>query len=342
MPGRDRACLGRGRMRTLLSLLSATALLAALAGCGALGGPAAPEDAGGTSASTQLEQSSIKVGVLPIVDVCALQRAQSAGYFQQEGLTVELVTIQGGAVALPQLVSGELDMTFTNWVSLFQAQVQGMGDFKLISPGYDAGQNTFVIMTKPGSPIRTPQDLDGKRISVNTFGNIAELTARSALQTNGVDANQVQFVAIPYPDMIAALQRDQIDAALLNEPFITQAAMTLGAVAVLDTASGPTANIPLAGVGVTAAFAEENPKTVRAFQRAVDRAQAEMANRSVVEQTLPTYSKIDSRTAALLNLGSWPTSFSETRLQRVADLMREFGLLNQPLDIEPMIMRSDR
>lgn len=323
--------------RSLISALGTAALLAVTVGCTALGGSdAAPAQS--APGGTGLEQPTLQVGVLPIVDVAYLQRAQSAGYFAEEGLTVELVTIQGGAVAVPQLVSGDLDLTFTNYATLFQAQAQGVGDFRLVASGYDAGADTFLMVTPPGSPVRTPQDLSGRRVAVNTFGNIVELTARSAIEANGVESDTVTFVDIPFPEMLPALQNGQVDAAVMVEPFITQAGTTAGTVGVLDTASGPTEGIPVGGVGATAEFVEQNPLTVAAFQRAVARAQAEMGDRSVVEQTLPTYTQITPETAALLNLGTWPTSLDATRLQRVADLMREFGVLTAPLDVAPMIL----
>lgn len=328
-----------GRLRALLSTFSAAALVA-VTGCSALGGSDAPPDPAASASTNGLEQTSLQVGVLPIVDVAALHRAQNAGYFAAEGLTVELVPIQGGAVAIPQLVQGDLDMTFTNWPSLLLAQSQSVSDFRLVNAGYDAAENTFLVVTKPDSPVKSPQDLAGKRVAVNTFKNVVELVARSALQTNGVDSNTVQFVDIPFPDMIPALQNGQIDAAVMVEPFITQAATSLGAVSVLDAASGPTGGIPIGGVAATAEFAQKNPNTVKAFQRALDKAQAEMADRSIVEQTLPTYSKINAETAALLNLGTWPTGLDATRLQRVADLMREFGVLTEPLDVAPLILPS--
>lgn len=329
---------GRSRCHKPLSLLGVTVLGAVLAGCGVLSGSDAEEgDSGGSGEG--LEQTSIQVGYLPIVDVAALHRAQLAGYYEQEGLDVELVQIQGGAVSIPQMVSGDLDATWSNWTALFQAQAQGIGDFRLINAGYEAGENTLLIMTKPDSPIKGPQDLAGKRIAINTFRNIAELTTRSALETNGVDPNSVQFVDLPFPDMIPALQNGQVDAAQFAEPFITQAATSFGAVSVLDAAAGPTEGIPFAGVAITDEFAQQNPNTVSAFQRALDRAQADLADRSVVEETVPTYSRIDPATASLINLGTWPTSLNETRLQRVSDLMREYGVLTEDLDVGPMLLR---
>ncbi len=326
----------RGRLRSRIVALGAAALLLAAAGCSALGGSDA-EPEGVEPAPGGLEKPSLRFGILPIVDVAALPRAQNAGYFAEEGLTVELVVVPSGAAAIPQLVNGELDMAFVNWPSLLLAQSQEIEDFRIVYPGYAAASNSFAILTRPDSTVKTPQDLAGKRIAVNTRGSINEVLALSAMQTNGVDASGVQWVDMPFPEMIPAMQNDQIDAAIMVEPFQTAASRNLGAVTVLDITSGPTADIPIAGGAATAEFVAQNPNTVAAFQRAVAKAQADMADRAVVEETLPTYTQIDAPTAALLNLGVWPTTLDTTRLQRMADLMREFGVLTEPVDVAPLL-----
>lgn len=319
------------RLQTLRAVF-ALVLTAAAAACSALGGA--------DPAAARLEKATIRVGMLPIVDAAHLQRAQTAGYFAAEGLTVDLVTIQGGAAAVPQLAAGQLDMTFTNYVSLLLAQSQHVGDFRLIDGGYQAGRDTFLIMTEPGGSIRSPRDLAGKRIAVNTQKNIAELTARSALETSGVESDSVTFVSIPFPDMAPALRKHDVDAAVMVDPYITDAARSFGAISVLDTVSGPTEGIALGGVATTAAFARENPGTVAAFRRALGRAQADMSDRSLVEQTLPTYTRITPDIAPLISLGSWPVALDRIRLQRDADLMREFGMLATDLDLGSVILPS--
>ena len=74
-----------------------------------------------------------------------------------------------------------------------------------------------------------------------------------------------------------------------------------------------------------------------AFRSAVARAQAEMSDRSVVERTLPTYTRITPDIAPLISLGTWPAALDRARLQRDADLMRRFGMLTD-LDVGPMIL----
>ena len=90
----------------------------------------------------------------------------------------------------------------------------------------------------------------------------------------------------------------------------------------------------------TAKFAEANPKTIAAFARAVERGAKDATNRKLVEQTIPTYTTIDKQTAALLDLPLYPTSLDAKRLQRVADLMQQFGLLSNHLDVSTMIVAS--
>ncbi|WP_214404339.1 ABC transporter substrate-binding protein [Pseudonocardia lacus] len=315
--------------------LAAAGLLLATA-CGALSGSEAePQQA--PAPGPVLEKAELQVGVLPIVDLAAVQRADRAGYFRDEGLDVELVTIQGGAVALPQLVGESLDLSWTSWPSVILAQEQGVSDFRILQPGYRTAEKSFQLMTMPGSAVRTPRDLVGKRVATNTFRSITEIMARSALQDAGVDPADVEFVELPFPDMMPALQNDQIDAAILLEPFITLAKAQLDATSILDVATGATADLPIAGVTATARFARENPNTLAAFERALGKAQSEMDDRTIVEQTLTGYTTVKPEIAPELTLGTWPSSLTADDLQRVADLMLRFGVLRQEFDVAPLL-----
>lgn len=329
---------GVSTRRAHLSLLAGAAVAAFDTGCSVLSGSEGESGSGG--ASGKLEKTSLRVGELPILDCAAINVAQDRGFFKQEGLDVKIVTVQGGAVAVPQLVSEDLDFAWSNWPSVFLAQSQGVSQFKVISGGYEAGTKTLAIMAKPNGPIKEPKDLEGKRVAINTFKNIVELTNRSAMQVAGVDPNKVEFVELPFPDMAAALEAGQVDAVTLNEPFITSAERDTGAKVVLDTATGPTKGIPIAGIVATKKFSEDNPNTTAAFRRAIDKAQGMLADRRVVEQIVPTYVNVDEQTTKLLQLGTWPTTINKTRLQRVADLMLEFGVLKQKFDVGPLMPKS--
>jgi NitT/TauT family transport system substrate-binding protein len=139
--------------------------------------------------------------------------------------------------------------------------------------------------------------------------------------------------------MPQALLTHQVDATVVLEPYLTTEEKD-GAVTVLDAASGPTSEIPIAGITASGNFVKDNPNTVAAFQRAVSKAQAEVADRSVVEKLLPTYTKITPDVAPLLNFGTWPTTVDATRLQRVADLMTQFGMIPAAFDVKPLLAET--
>ncbi|MBP2325215.1 NitT/TauT family transport system substrate-binding protein [Kibdelosporangium banguiense] len=304
-----------------------------LSSCSALGGSSESSQ----SSSGGLEQTKVTVGTLPIVDTVPLAIAQEKGYFKQEGLEVEVKSLPGGAAAVPGLANGELQFAFGNYVSFFTAQAKGVLDIKLVADAYQATQGMFLIMTGKGSEVGKPLGLAGKKIAINTKSNIVELTARSSLEAAGVDPKTVTFTEIPFPDMQAALERNNVDAAFMVEPYITQSERSAGMVPVLDAATGATQDVPIAAWATSAKFAQASPKTTAAFQRAIVKGQRDAADRRLVEQTVPTYAKVDKDTASLMNLGSWPTSLSAVRMQRVIDLMKKYGVLDKPIDPAAMI-----
>lgn len=317
------------RLSRLLAVV--TALACGLTACGnsADDGPAANPP----------ELTRITVGTLPIVDSASLYIAMKEGYFAEEGLDVELRTLSSGAQAVPGLRDGGLHFAIGNYVSFFASHAAGELDVRLVADAYQALPGTFLIMVPDPSAIRLPRDLAGKRIAVNTRANVVELIARSALRTAGVDLSTVTFVPVPFPEMANALSSRSVDAALMVEPYVTQLGRDHGAIPMIDAASGPTAQLPIAGWVTSAQLAAEKPNTVRAFQRAILAGQAAAAtDRAKVEQVLGEFIDVDAMTASLMNLGTWPATLEANRVQRVLDLMSTEGQLSRPIDLPAMIV----
>ncbi|OKI32577.1 thiamine biosynthesis protein [Saccharothrix sp. CB00851] len=326
--------------RRIFGVVSAVAMLAVVSGCGLLGG--SEEKPTEAAAPGKVEKAKITLGLLPILDVASVHVAIKKDYFKAEGLEVEVKYLQGGALAIPGLINGEIDIAFGNYVSFFTAEskeaAKAADGLKLVSDGYQAKPEMFLILAKANSPIKSPKDLEGKTIAINTFKNIAELTAKATLEANDVDPAKVTFKEFAFPDMEAAVENGLVDAAFMVEPFISRAQRNSGQITVLDAASGPTADIPIAGYAASGKFVKENPNTVAAFQRAMAKGQRDAADRPTVEPLLVEYAKVDKETASLVHFGEFPTTLDATRLQRVAGLMRTYGLLEKDFDVKPMLV----
>jgi NitT/TauT family transport system substrate-binding protein len=303
-----------------------------LTGCGG-----SENSATTATGSKGLEKTTIKVGALPIPDAVSLYIANAKNFFKDEGLTVEPQTITGGAVAIPMIEGGQLDISQTNYVSTFLAVSKGK-KIKLVGDAYQAGPNTFNIMVKKDSPIKTVADLKGKTILVNNLNNVATLAVETQLKVAGLTKTDVKFAEKPFPEMGNAVNTGQADAAWITEPFITANQSALGFQKLADTMTGQTENLPIAGWMATEEWAQKYPKTLAAFQRAISKAQQlASTDRKEIEAMLPTYTKIDAKTTSVITLGTYPSELNVNRLQKVADLMTEYGYLTSPIDVKSVI-----
>lgn len=319
--------------RVTTAVLGTVGILAAVTGCGLLGG-----SDNNAKSSDKLERTNLTIGAMPIMDSAPVQLAALKGYFKDEGLDVKLETVTGAATAIPKLISGDLQFTYGAYVPVFQAQAKGTGDFKFVADSYQTADNIFMIMVKKDSTIKDPKDLAGKKIATNTKNSITDLLARSAMETAGVDIKNIQWVEASFPDMGARLAAGDVDAAVILEPYVTQAERTNGAVPILDTSSGPTKDFPISGYTATADFVKNNPKTTEAVRRALMRASETARDRPTVEDAVVQYAKIDKQVAQLVRIGTYPTSLDRTRLQRTVDLMKKYKMLDKDINVDSMII----
>ena len=310
-----------------------TALALTAAGCGGDDKP--------SSSGTGLEKTTLNVGMLPVGDVAQLQLAQDRGFFKAEGLTVKTQVLQGGAEAVPKLRSKNLDMSFGAWEPFFAAQASGAIKLHAVAPAFNTGPGTHVILVPKDSPIKTVKDLVGKKIGINVKHNVGSLLIQATLQPQGVKLDdEKNFVAMPFPQMEAALKSHSVDAVQAVEPFNTQLQKSIGARLLVDLSQGPTAEFPLAGYVSTEEFAKKNPKTVAAFQRAVGKAQAMLTDKAVLAKVIPEYTKITPDVAAVLHYGSYPTTLNAADLKRVSDLMVKYQYIQSPIDVNAFVGNS--
>ncbi|HEY3467817.1 MAG TPA: ABC transporter substrate-binding protein [Amycolatopsis sp.] len=330
---------GRGRARQTALTFAAVTILAAVTGCGAL-------DPGASKASTDgrdPEKPQLTVSILPTTDLAPFWLAKDSGYFKDEGLDVESVIAASGQASLAKAISGEADISFSTYPPFFTASSTGAADMLLVADATSVNPKSNAIVAAPNSPVKTIYDLAGKKIAMTAKNTASDLLTRSVMQDHNVDYSTVKWVQIPLPNIAAALQQGQADAAYLPEPYITQAAQTVGAIPVIDINSGATQDFPLTGYGATRKWVRENPKSLAAFQRAMQRATHDAINdRARVEPLLVRFAKIDEDTAKLLTLPGYGSILDSRRLQRVPDLLLQLGAIEKPIDVNSMIAPQTR
>ena len=302
---------------------------------------------GGDAASTVVEQQDLNVAVVPAVDSAGFFVALHQGLFAQRGLHVTFVpAVSSETVINAQALDEPLDrvdISCGNYVSYIQAQenydrgrrssstndAMVAADLDIFAEGsvMETGAQGLYVM--PGSHIRTLADLEGKTIGVNAPGNILYLLAASVLADNGLSVSGVHFAYYPLPAMAAMLKAGKISAAVLPEPFASQAEQSMGVTLLADLDQGATTAFPVQGCAVTRQWAALHPATLAAFRTAFEQGQ-EIADtsRAAVEQAmeaLPSPLGLSPVTAAVMAVDSYPVGPVDTvRIQRVANVMRQF------------------
>jgi NitT/TauT family transport system substrate-binding protein len=314
---------------------------------------------GGNAATPGIEQPDLNVAVVPAVDSAGFFVALHEGLFTAHGLHVTFVpavssatVINAQALAKPR---NRVDISCGNYVSYIQAQEnydQGKRPSSASDPMVAANLDVFAegsvmkpgaqgLYVLPGSHVRTLADLEGKTIGVNAPGNILYLLAASALADHGLRVSGAHFAYYPLPTMAAMLKAGKITAAVLPEPFASQAELSMGVTVLADLDVGATSAFPVQGCAVTRQWAALHPGTLTAFRAAFEQGQ-EIAdtNRTAVEQAMEALPKplgLTRETAAVIALDNYPVGpVDPVRVQRVADVMRQF--LGFPVfDVRSMI-----
>jgi NitT/TauT family transport system substrate-binding protein len=305
----------------------------AIAACGGGGGgaPSVSSDASGDTTLNVQETAGVPSAFVAF--------GQAKGFFTKHKLKINLQSSQGGATAVPSLVSGKIQVAGSNVVSLLIAASKGL-PVEAIAPGtsaHGAGQKDFgALMVPKGSTIRDVKQLAGKTVAVNTLNNIAEVVVKASLQKSGVDPSQVKLREIDFPEMAPALAKHDVDAGFLIEPFVTIAKQ--GGNRVIDYSYVTTEpNLQVGAYAVSRKFAQQNPDAVKRYRAAVgDTAKYLMAHQSEFRTFLAERAKTPAKLAKAMELPTFTTSLNTASMQHTAGLVQQFGLVKDKVEVDKL------
>jgi NitT/TauT family transport system substrate-binding protein len=316
--------------------------LAALVGLGLLAGGCSG-GGGGSAAPGGLEKTTLNVVASPAMDSAGLYIAQERGLFAAEGLNVTIQETSNQTAAINSQLAQKFDVTVGNYFTYIRANgaAKHPADFRVLAAGSILQANNEQIMVRQNSNISTISQLVGKHIAVNAPNSMGTLLVSSVLTDNAVQAGQqAHFISIPFNNMATALATRQVDAAWMPEPYVAQAEEKVGAVPLADSDQGTTQSLPISGYMVTASWLKKYPNTAAAFRTAILKAQAIAAtDPAAIQQGMVKFAITQNRTAAIANPPQFPTQQNTVLLQRLADLMLKFNMLQQKYVVNPMIVK---
>ncbi|MET3926618.1 ABC transporter substrate-binding protein [Devosia sp. 2618] len=149
----------------------------------------------------------------PLVPNSVMDLALQEGYFEREGVDVELVRVQQTPSALAAIQAGDGEMANIGTDALLLLVAGGADDLRaVVSPNKSL---PFLIAAKDA--VATPADLAGKSFGIGRPGSLDQSLSTRVMIAQGVDPETVEFVALGQPNVRAqALMANQIDATTIS------------------------------------------------------------------------------------------------------------------------------
>ncbi|MHC3471431.1 ABC transporter substrate-binding protein [Streptomyces sp. 7R007] len=321
-------------MRRLLAGLCAGASLLAATACGSSdgGSPGRSTSSGGVT--------TVKVGIIPILDVAPLYLGQQKGIFEKHGLKLTMTPAQGGAAIVPGVVSGQFQFGFSNMTSLMIAQTNNV-PVKAVANGVNStgvdGKDFGATVVAKNSTIKSAKDLAGKKVAVNTLKNINDTTVRQSVRKAGGDPSKVKFVELAFDQMPAALDKGQVDAAMAVEPALSTI-LGQGGREIASSYVDVAKDLTVAMYFTSQSYAQKNPTVVKNFQAAMKESLTYAGGHpDEVRQVLTTYTKIPSTLLPKLTLPSWPAEPDRASIETLMKLGQQDGLFKSTPDLDKLL-----
>ncbi|NNG19263.1 ABC transporter substrate-binding protein [Naumannella sp. ID2617S] len=205
------------------------ALVITLSSCGA---PAsAPPGQGGNANSGGGSGDKIVIGVggQTLLTYLPTTLAAQLGYYQEQGLQVELQDLQGGSKALTAMIGGSTQVTSGYYEHTIQMQAKNQEIKAFVDMGESSGV-ALVVAPKNKDTIKSVADLKGKNVGVTAPGSSTDMYVKYLTNKNGMGKDAASVSAIGAgSSAVAAVQNNQVDAAVMLEPDITVLNKRMGA-----------------------------------------------------------------------------------------------------------------
>ena len=202
---------------------------------------------------------TIATGVDPVFS--AYYVAQMEGLFKKHGLDVRINTGPSGSAMVSFLINGQIE-------SAFGSEIAGVSNHNLDPNVVVVAQATRLVrwIALVGRDINSLDQLKGKKVGVarGSGGEVFWLAMLAKLKLNAADYTVVNVEA---PEMVAALERGNIDAYAVWEPWVTRGLAAVKNTKVLKDQEG----ILEQGVYIymNRGWIQKNPAAAEAFIRAL-------------------------------------------------------------------------
>ena len=246
----------------ILAVACTLALSSVAPGCGPAAATSQPAGSGAAKPTT------MRLGYFANLTHAQAVLAVSSGELEQAIAPTKLQSriFNAGPSLIEALFAGEIDVGYVGPGPTLNAHAKSRGQGVRVIAG--AAANGVVIVAGKDSGITALDQLKGKRIATPQLGNTQDIAARHYLIYKLGQPDATNVLAVANAEQLAMLDRGQIDAAWVPEPWGARLIQEAGGRLIAEEKDlWPDKRFSLTVLVTTPEFLARNPELVRSLLR---------------------------------------------------------------------------
>lgn len=240
------------------ALLGMLVLMGALTGCG------------GKSGSQTGSKEVVLNEVAHSIFYAPMYVAIEEGYFEDEGITLTLVTGFGADKTMTAVLTGEADIGFMGSESTVYTYAGGTEDYVVNFAQLTQRAGNFLVAREPIDNFSWKM-LVGKDVLGGRAGGMPEMVFEYILEMNGIDPSEVNIdQSIDFGSTAAAFSGGQGEFTVEFEPHATSLELQ-GQGYVVASLGEDSGFVPYTAFSAKKSYLEKNKDTIQAFTNALQR-----------------------------------------------------------------------
>ena len=277
--------------------------------------------------------------------------ALTQGFFEEEGLDVELILTPGADKVTAAVLSKDADIGFSGSEATIYVYKQGEKDYLKTFAALTQKDGSFIVSREKIDNF-TLEDLKGKTIISGRPGGMPLMTFEWALKENGIDpkTDVKQDTSIAFAAMSGSFIGGNGDFVNLFEPnALALEQQGFGyVVASLGELGGV---VPYTSYSARGSYIEENKDVIKKFTKAIQKgldyvhshSDEEVAKAILKEFPDTSLNDLTKVVERYRSIEAWPTTtnFSKENFDHLQDIMISSGELDQKVDFKELTYQND-
>lgn len=269
------------------------------------------------------------------------------GYFEEEGIDLNLVTGFGADKVMTALVADEAQIGFMGSESSVYVYLEGNEDYAVNFAQLTQRAGNFIVSREEINDF-TFEDLKGKTVLAGRAGGMPQMVFEYVLKKNGInpqkDLTMVQN--IDFGLTAGAFTGNQGDFTIEFEPHATSLELQ-GEGYVVASLGVESGYVPYTAYCAKQSYIEANPQVIQGFTNAIQKGLEYVNNHTseeIAKVIAPQFPETDEATIAIIverykTQDTWKndTIFTEESFNLLCDILKDAGQLNGEVSYEDIV-----